>query len=167
MVQSTKALFTKNEMKIPVSSHSEHAKKKREDELLVLQTKNKVLIDALKSIQNIADEQIKKNFDLVWFARNRSRFPNHAASKRIETSEEHHESISKLRSKDGDFHHGFNSGLLAAARMFKDHADIAHVSNKEKDEIVDVVSSYAKKIEKSKQFFPNLETEKFPEEKSE
>ena len=55
------------------------------------------------------------------------RYPNHEASKRIETAEEHQKALSDLRGPDCDFHHGFNSGLLAASRMFKDHADISHL----------------------------------------
>jgi len=136
MVVSTKVSVTKNEMKVPASKHVEHAKKRKEDELLVLRAQNKVLVNALKSIEDIAEKEIKKNFDLVWFARNRCRHPNHAASKRIEKSEELREYISKLRSQDGDFHHGLNSGILAAARMFKDHANITHVSELGKVQLV-------------------------------
>jgi hypothetical protein len=97
---------------------------------------------------------MKKNYDLVWFAKYRckcsamvspcwrachhgwmftpcprwfaDRYPNHEASERID--QEHKEEIEKLRSDDGDFYHGFNSGLLAAARMFQAKADILHIN---------------------------------------
>ena len=55
------------------------------------------------------------------------RYPNHEASKRIENAEEHKDAISDLRGQDADYHHGFNSGLLAASRLFKEHADISHL----------------------------------------
>ena len=55
------------------------------------------------------------------------RYPNHEASQRID--EEYKEEIEKLRGDDGDFHHGFNSGVLAAVRMFKEKADILHVND--------------------------------------
>ena len=57
------------------------------------------------------------------------RYPNHAASSRIEKAEEYKEEIRKLRDSDGDFHHGFNTGVLAATRMFKEKADILHVND--------------------------------------
>lgn len=56
------------------------------------------------------------------------RYPNHSASKRIDSSEAYKKDIEKLRSNDGDYHHGFNCGVLAAARMFADQADILHVN---------------------------------------
>lgn len=55
------------------------------------------------------------------------RFPNHEACSRIDS--EHAGEIEKLRGEDGDFHHGFNSGLLAATRLFKEKADILHINN--------------------------------------
>lgn len=58
----------------------------------------------------------------IWSAR----YPSHEASKWLDKSEEHSKDIDNLRSTDGDFHHGFNSGMLAAARLFKEHADVNH-----------------------------------------
>jgi hypothetical protein len=55
------------------------------------------------------------------------RYPNHEASERID--KEHKEDIEKLRGDDGDFYHGFNTGVLAAARMFNDKADILHIND--------------------------------------
>jgi hypothetical protein len=52
------------------------------------------------------------------------RFPTHPASKWLDHSKDHKDEINKLQGMDGDFYHGFNSGVLAAARMFKDHAEI-------------------------------------------
>ena len=57
-----------------------------------------------------------------------ARYPNHEASKRLEASEDHREELEKLRSPDGDYFHGFHSGVLAAAKMFQEHADILHVN---------------------------------------
>lgn len=56
------------------------------------------------------------------------RYPNHEASKRLESSDEHREELEKLRSAEGDYHHGFHSGVLAASKMFQEHADILHVN---------------------------------------
>lgn len=56
---------------------------------------------------------------------------------------------------DGDFHHGFNSGVLAAARMFKDHAEIDSESG-------DTTSAAKAIIEKSKESFPDLSCNEFP-----
>jgi hypothetical protein len=60
-----------------------------------------------------------------------ARFPNHDVSKRIEQSEEHREDLELLRTNDADYHHGFQAGVLASARMFKEHSDILHVNNDE------------------------------------
>jgi hypothetical protein len=58
-----------------------------------------------------------------------ARYPSHKASKWLDSSKEHSRDIDNLHSTDGDFHHGFNSGVLAASRMFKDHADVSHVDS--------------------------------------
>ena len=45
-----------------------------EDELEALRAKNKVLTEALASVRETALEEMKKRFDLVWFARYRSKY---------------------------------------------------------------------------------------------
>mmetsp|Transcript_37462 Transcript_37462/g.76242 ORF Transcript_37462/g.76242 Transcript_37462/m.76242 type:complete len:149 (-) Transcript_37462:557-1003(-) len=138
---ATTSTNTKNADKVPAAKHAIQSKPMitgntratvsptatAEDTVIALRAENKVLREALKAVEDTATEQLKKSFELVWFARNRCRYPNHEASKRIETAEEHQKALSKLRGPDCDFHHGFNSGLLAASRMFKDHADISHL----------------------------------------
>ncbi len=42
-----------------------------EDEVIALRAENKVLRQALKAVEDTATEQLKKSFELVWFARNR------------------------------------------------------------------------------------------------
>lgn len=69
------------------------------------------------------------------------RYPNHEASKRLESSEEHREELEKLRSADGDYYHGFHSGVLATANMFKDHADILHINKHNVSMMHDTFSS--------------------------
>lgn len=91
-----------------------------------------------------------------------ARFPTHPASKWLDHSKDHKDDIDKLHSMDGDFHHGFNSGLLAAARMFKDHAESADVDF---DSARETSSSTKKNIEESKASFPDLSVNKFPEVK--
>lgn len=41
---------------------------------------------------------------------------------RLLSSPEHREAIGKLLGPEREYFHGFNSGLLAAARMYKEHA---------------------------------------------
>ena len=101
----------------------------KDEELKALRIRNKVLTESLAAIKDAASEETKKNFDLVWFAKNRYRHPNHEASKRIDG--EYQDDIAKLKRNDGDFHHGFHTGLLAASRMFKEKADILHINNYE------------------------------------
>ena len=71
-----------------------------------------------------------------------ARYPSHQVSKWLDSSKEHSRDIDNLHSVDGDFHHGFNSGVLAASRMFKDHADVSHVSNDPVSRIRDIALLY-------------------------
>ena len=82
-----------------------------------LDLKARVLIKVLNSTRAVCDEKIKENFDIVWYAMNRCRLPNHDASRRIECSPEYGRRIEELRSLDCDFHHGFNSGILATGKF--------------------------------------------------
>ncbi len=71
-----------------------------------------------------------------------ARYPSHQVSKWLDSSKEHSRDIDNLHSVDGDFHHGFNSGVLAASRLFKDHADVSHVSNDPVSRIRDIALLY-------------------------
>jgi hypothetical protein len=44
-----------------------------EEEIHALRARNKVLTDALKAIKETADKEVNSNYELVWFARNRSK----------------------------------------------------------------------------------------------
>jgi hypothetical protein len=92
------------------------------------------------------------------------RYPNHEASKRIENSDEHKEELSKLRSPDGDYHHGFHSGVLAAARMFREQSKIVHINEHDEldEEFWNEVEEHSKKMEESKEKFPHLDVNQFP-----
>ena len=85
-----------------------------------------------------------------------ARFPTHAASKWLDHSKEHKSDIEKLHSIDGDFYHGFNSGVLAASRLFREHTDLDFGS------IQDAASAHKEKIEESKRSFPDLSVNEFP-----
>lgn len=146
------------EGKIPVSKAGQSTKhavsptsspQSMSEEVLVLRARNKLLTQALAAIHSSSEKELKKRYDLVWFAKYRcksslqfasnddipvprklttpfaftDRHPNHEASERID--KEYQEDIEKLRGEDGDFHHGFNSGVLAAARMAKSIAEVA------------------------------------------
>ena len=75
--------------------------------------------------------------DLPFSSNDIDRFPNHDASKRIQESEEHREDLDLLKSNDADYHHGFQAGVLAAARMFKEHSDILHINNEGVSELTE------------------------------
>jgi hypothetical protein len=45
-----------------------------EEEIHALRARNKVLTDALKAIKETADKEVNSNYELVWFARNRSKW---------------------------------------------------------------------------------------------
>lgn len=93
------------------------------------------------------------------------RYANHEASERIE--KEYKDEIKNLRGIDGDYHHGFNTGLLAATRMFLEQADILHINDL--DELGEQLTAEAEKhkarIEATKKQFPNTEVNKdFPQQ---
>lgn len=62
----------------------------------------------------------KKYFDLVWMARKNPKDLKDPNIKRIfnETSAKYPGELKKLQGKEGDWTHGFNSGMLAAVRLF-------------------------------------------------
>lgn len=130
-----------------------------------LKAQNKVLSNALKQIQSCAEEHLNQKYDLVWFARNRCRYPNHEASNRIENSEAHRVELEKLKTLDCDYHHGFNSGVLATTRLFKQISEASHQvldeepipENEEK-----LVIKHQDKVEKLKDNFPDLSVDVFP-----
>ena len=101
--------------------------------------------------------------DIQFLVRVIDRYPNNPASKRID--EEHKDEIDKLRSDDGDFHHGFNTGLLAAARMFKEKADVLHINEFDElsPDLLDQAAKHKEKIEEAQNKFPQIEvTNEFP-----
>lgn len=132
-----------------------------EDEVIALRARNMAMSKTLKSIKETAEKEKKRYHDLVWYARNKSRYPNHEARKRIETDEEHSGEIEKLNTPEGDYFHGIHSGILAATRVFEKQADILHVN--EKDDVGEVMSEAAKheeKIANSLEAYPHV----YPEE---
>lgn len=135
-----------------------------EDEVIALRARNKAMATALQSIKETAEKERKRYHDLVWYARNRSRFPNHQARKRIESDEQHSEELQKLSSTEADYFHGIHSGILAASRVFEKQADILHVN--QKDDVTEVLSEAAKhvkKIKESLENYPHVHAEESPE----
>ena len=87
-------------------------------------------IEFYKSVlEEIHDESHKyseKYFDLVWLARTHNlenpNDPNYKHTR--ELADKHKEDFEKLSSDAGDWHHGFNSGILALSRLFGDLSDM-------------------------------------------
>ena len=127
-----------------------------EKEIEMLRARNEILEKTMKSIKDCANEIFDQKHELVWFAKNRCRLPNHEKSKRLESSEEYSDEINKLRSKDCDYFHGINCGVLATSRLFKDITDLT--SSHEKD-APRVLEDHDEKIKRAKQCFPNLTVE--------
>lgn len=140
--------------------------KSLQDEILALRLRNQVLTNSLKAIKETADEELKKHYDLVWFARNRSRYPNHSSRKRIEQAEHHQEELEKLKLPEADYYHGIHTGMLAAARLFQQQADILHVNEQKlhHDDLMEESAKHAKKIEESRKSFPHVAVDSSPEE---
>ncbi len=65
-------------------------------------------------------KEMEKYTDLVWFARSNSQEPN-IVQIRDRIRAKYSEEIEKLEGDDGDWEHGFNSGMLACCRLFGDY----------------------------------------------
>jgi len=136
-----------------------------EDEVIALRARNKAMAKALQVIKETATKEKKRHHDLVWYARNRSRFPNSEARKRIETDMDHSEELEKLSTPEADYFHGIHSGILAAARVFEKQADILHVNEKEDaTEVMSEAAKHEKKIEESLQNYPHVHPETNPDQ---
>ena len=88
-----------------------------------LRTHNKILVESLQTLHQQAILLVHKHYDLAWFTRNRTRYPNSDARKRIE--QEHAGELAKLEQPDGagDFHHGVHMGVLATSKLFQEQTD--------------------------------------------
>ena len=121
------------------------------------------LVSSTMSVSCHQYDSISQTYHLpLWLLLDR--YHNHEASKRIE--KEYSDEIEKLRSDDGDFHHGFNSGLLAATRMFNEQADILHINGFDEmtKDFQNEAGTHTETSDKTKESFPNLEVShnKFP-----
>lgn len=168
MVASTSnTSLQKREEKLPSSSKRKATLKglnsntSLEKDVAELKADNEFLKKTLTLIHNTATDQMNFSRDLVWFAHNRIRYPNHKDSKRIEQSEEHNQELQNLKGKDGDFYHGMNSGILASSRLFFQIANITKptvvsscVRKTESNE--DVLNKYQNQVEGFKKKFPDL-----------
>jgi hypothetical protein len=171
MVASNKvSIVTKDPAKTPavelkrqVTSISP-SHKTLEDEVIYLRSQNKLLKNALNAVKDTASEKLNKSYELVWYARNRTRYPSHEASKWLDHSKEHSGDIDNLHSADADYHHGFNSGVLAATRLFKEQADVEHLGSDDGSvgSAHEAETKLQEKIEKSKESFPNVSADSFP-----
>lgn len=45
-----------------------------EDEIIYLRSQNKLLKNALNAVKNTASDKLRKSYELVWYARNRSKY---------------------------------------------------------------------------------------------
>ena len=62
------------ELEVPVSPTTSSSADSMEDELSSLRAQNKILTEALKEMKKSATKAFEKNYDLVWYARNRCKY---------------------------------------------------------------------------------------------
>ena len=88
-------------------------------ELGLLREKNRQLKEALDAVTEKSNQMASYYFWLVWLARDAKRVPNDRM--KSELGDEKYEDLLKdfaaLKTKNGDFYHGFNSGCLAMSRL--------------------------------------------------
>ena len=83
---------------------------------------------------------MEKYFDLVWMARKDEALMRARPDIRKifnETSAKYPGELKKLQSEEGDWTHGFNSGMLACSRLLAAYAMPYDYKNKEETEGVD------------------------------
>ena len=131
----------------------------QDDEIKRLRAQNDALKSALNEISSCAEEHMKAKLELVWFAMNRTRYPTHPTSKFMESSESHRAELQKLKSNECDFHHGFNFGVLASSRLFKNISDIVQNVEEQNEE-----ENQKERVEEVKQSFPDLSVNSSPPE---
>lgn len=139
-----------------------------EEENRMLRARVKLLSDQLKEVRHAADAQIRLSFALVWFARNNDSYPDDEVIRHIRTSPEFSSDIARILGGQSDYWTGFNTGLLAASRMFKEHAtppkmteeseDKMEISSMWEDVVLGLSSQQAQKIEASRRSFPDTTT---------
>ena len=85
-----------------------------ETERLIAEERKKWPEATTKSAIQWLMNQESKYTDLVWFAR---RPAGESSDQKALVEEKFPDECDNLRSESGDFHHGFNSGMLAASRF--------------------------------------------------
>ena len=105
----------------------------RNEELVKLRSENAKLKEALCDVSARANTKSEYYFQLVWLAREQEgdddRLSNVSLQKTISDmgcQSEFAVDVDKLRGECGDWYHGFNSGVLAASRLFNELASATH-----------------------------------------
>lgn len=104
----------------------------------------------------------KKYFDLVWMARKNPKDLRDPNLKKIfnEVSAKYPGELKKLQGQEGDFTHGFNSGMLACVRLIDGYvASLEDEFMNHEEEPADANRSLRKEaIERAEEEFPFLDT---------
>ena len=100
------------------------------EELIKLRSENAKLTEALAAIIDDSRKKSKYYFNLVWLAReqqgNTSRQKGSLSKISLEDQIEFTRDVEKLTEHARDWHHGFNSGVLAASRLYQGLAHATH-----------------------------------------
>ena len=156
------------------SSNEEITKLSKNEQIHYLQAQNRLLQKSLKSIADTATEQLRQSYELVWFYRNMGRLPNKNEINILQSIENGTPqlkiAISQLTGPEREYYHGFNSGLLAAARMFLEHSQISEIikdlpvkdkmeiSSVWEDVVLGMTTKHEEQIQASRRAFPNTDT---------
>mmetsp|Transcript_17039 Transcript_17039/g.26592 ORF Transcript_17039/g.26592 Transcript_17039/m.26592 type:complete len:198 (-) Transcript_17039:206-799(-) len=138
-------------------AHIDHDNSVRESEIANLRAQNLLLRGAVAALKQDASDMVKVNFERVWFANNRICYPASEHSRRLEVDPQHRDAILCLRGGDSDYHHGFNSGLLAAGRLFRDNINVIQddASIVCSDTLTEVATMLEQKLQENRGNFPN------------
>ena len=137
--------------------------------IVVGETKNGEILDKLKEYREACeavDKQIRSMMGLydtlVWTAR--SSLPNRleigSRNLPVDEVERYHDEVARLSGPAGDWHHGFNSGVLGTLRLVSDlqgAEDLAQRFNEDYDDDENLCTAESLR-EQAIEEFPRLDT---------
>ena len=131
----------------------------KNEELMKLRSENAKLEEALRNVRTCANRKAEYYVNLVWLARGQEgddRLNNDRLRQSISElgcQDEFSRDVANLEGSEGDWHHGFNSGVLAASRLCGDMASATHDFNWEQ-----FTYTAQQQREKALNEFPMLDT---------
>jgi hypothetical protein len=112
------------------------------------------LLQAINQLNARLRELENKHFNLVWYSRSDSMRPDIVASRK-EVEQKYPRETRELHGKHGDWEHGYNSGVLATARLIQGYVGSLTIVSTDEGE---KQHTRAEEIQYAEEQFPMLAT---------